>query len=110
MITLNQWQHVCVTFDSTTVRVYLNGVLKGTRTYTQGPVTTTVTYKIGRSNANNLFFHGDIKDAKIYSRTVTDLEVLTIQSVRSTGAGHRAHQSHGGWQRGLRQSVLAGPE
>jgi hypothetical protein len=80
MITRDQWQHVCVTFDSTTVRVYLNGVLKGSRTYTQGQVITTVTYKIGRSNANNLFFHGDIKDAKIYSRAVTDQEVLTIQS------------------------------
>ena len=80
MITRNQWQHVCVTFDSTTVRVYLNGVLKSTRNYTQAAVTTSVTYKIGRSNANSLFFHGDIRDAKIYSRTVTDLEVLTIQS------------------------------
>ncbi len=83
MITRNQWQHVCVTFNSSTVRVYLDGVLKGSRSYTQGPVSTTATYKIGRSNANNLFFHGDIRDAKIYSRIVTDLEVITIQSTEA---------------------------
>ena len=83
LVTLNQWQHVCLTFDATQARVYQNGVLKGTLGYTQGAVTTSVTYKIGRSNANSLFFHGDVRDAKIYSRAVTDLEVLTIQSAEA---------------------------
>jgi len=79
-VTLNQWQHVCLAFDATQARLYLNGVLQSSLSYTQGAVNTAVTYKIGRSNANTLFFHGDIRDAKIYSRAVTDLEVLTIKS------------------------------
>ena len=79
-ITLNQWQHVCLTFDASQAKIYVNGVLKSSLSYTQGAVSTGVTYKIGRSNANALFFHGDIRDAKIFSRIVTDLEVLTIQS------------------------------
>ena len=110
MIALNQWQHVCVTFDSTTVRVYLNGVLKGSRTYTQGPVTTSVTYKIGRSNANSLFFHGDIRDAKIYSRIVTDLEVLTIQSAEAPAPDTAPTGLTAVGSTGLRQPVVAGPE
>jgi len=80
-ISNNIWQHVAVAFDSSTVRIYVNGQLKDSRSYNQGAV-TTATYRIGRSSNNdfsNVYFDGDIRDAKIYGRAVNDLEVLEVQ-------------------------------
>ena len=76
-ITLNQWQHVALAFNAVQARVYVDGVLRATLDYSQGAV-TAANFRIGRSNANELFFHGDIHDAKIYSRAVNDLEILEV--------------------------------
>ena len=76
-VTLNQWQHVALAFNATQVRVYVNGTLQATLDYSQGAV-TAANFRIGRSNANELFFHGDIRDAKIYSRAVNDLEITEV--------------------------------
>ncbi|MCB1131771.1 MAG: autotransporter-associated beta strand repeat-containing protein, partial [Verrucomicrobiae bacterium] len=76
-VTLNQWQHVALAYDATQARVYVDGTLQATLDYTQGGV-TAANFRIGRSNANALFFHGDIRDAKIYGRAVNDLEILEV--------------------------------
>ena len=76
-ITLNQWQHVTLTFDATSARIYLNGAEAANLAYTQGGV-GSANYRIGRSNANADFFHGDIREAKIYSRAVFSAEAAEI--------------------------------
>lgn len=76
-VTLNQWQHVALAFNATQARVYVNGTLRATLDYSQGAV-TAANFRIGRSNANDEFFHGDIRDAKIYGRAVSDLEITEV--------------------------------
>ena len=80
-VTLNQWQHGILTFDSTRVRFYLNGVLQGSFSYGQGDI-TTANYTIG-SKA----FDGQIRDAKILNRVVYSDEAMQIYQ---SGAPQRA--------------------
>ncbi len=83
LLTPNVWQHVTLTFDATQARIYVNGALQASHSYTQGSV-TAVNYKIGRSNANAEFFDGDIRQAMIYNRAVTDTEALSIYNGQLT--------------------------
>ncbi|TAE77444.1 MAG: hypothetical protein EAZ65_07490 [Verrucomicrobia bacterium] len=76
-VTLNQWQHVSLSFDAVSARVYLNGVEAANLSYTQGWV-DSANYRIGRSNANAEFFHGDIREAKIFDRAVFSAEAAEI--------------------------------
>ena len=80
-VALDQWQHGSLTFDSTRVRFYLNGVLQGSLNYGQGDI-TTANYTIG-SKA----FDGQIRDAKILNRTVYSAEAMQIYQA---GAPQRA--------------------
>ena len=70
-----------LTFDSTRVRFYLNGVLQGSFSYGQGDI-TTANYTIG-SKA----FDGQIRDAKILNRMVYSAEAMQIYQA---GAPQRA--------------------
>jgi len=80
-VALNQWQHGSLTFDSTRVRFYLNGVLQGSFSYSQGGI-TTASYTIG-SKA----FDGQIRDAKILNRVIYSAEAIQIYQA---GAPDRA--------------------
>ena len=98
-VTLNQWQHGTLTFDATRARFYLNGVLQGSFSYSQGDI-TTASYTIG-SKA----FDGRIRDAKILDRVVYGAEALRIYQASAPQSAPRnltALAGHGsitlGWQ------------
>lgn len=77
-VTHNQWQHVALAFDASSARVYLNGVLGASINYNRGSI-TAVNYQIGRSNANPWeAFDGEIRDARIFARAVSDLEAADL--------------------------------
>ena len=74
-IALSNWTHVTLTFNKTTAAFYTNGVQAASLSYSQKTVTSS-NYKIGKSNANPLYFHGDIDDARIYCRVLNAVEIL----------------------------------
>ncbi len=75
--TLGQWQHVALRFNANSADIFVNGTLAASHSYTQGAVTTQK-YSIGASAANPLFFHGDLRDARIYQRPLSDVEITAI--------------------------------
>ena len=89
-ITLNQWQHGSLTFDATTARFYLNGVLRGTFAYGQGGI-TTANYTIG-SKA----FDGQIRDAKIFGRQIYGIEAMEIYQAAAPSRAPRNLSAIGG--------------
>jgi hypothetical protein len=72
--TLNQWQYVAMTFNATTAKFYLNGVLKTTLSYTRGTLVPT-TYKIGVNYANGLYYTGYIGAIYVYNTALSDSDV-----------------------------------
>ena len=77
-VKLKEWFHIMVTADTTTVKLYINGVL--VHTYT-----STVTYSGGHSNATNYYIggwagslnlNGYAGEAYMYNTALTDAQVL----------------------------------
>ncbi len=69
---LNTWYHVVMTKSGSTVRLYVNGQLKGSRTVTPG--SSGGTFSIGNYSA--LYFPGYIDDVAMYTRTLSLPEVV----------------------------------
>ena len=78
--TVNTWNHVSVTWDSTNLKIYLNGTLQ--ETVATGTVYTPGNYQAGigadyngspGTTARNL--NGDIAAVKIYNRVLLDTEI-----------------------------------
>lgn len=86
--TLN-WHHFAVTYNKTTgeQKLYVNGVLRDTDLHTAGnvlvPLTAYSDMRIGHSRVNTGFFNGKIDDVRIFSRPLTDQEVVDIYNNQS---------------------------
>jgi hypothetical protein len=77
------WHHCVATWDGTTGRIYVDGVLEGSLALTAGAYTYANTY-IGKNVANAYRFAGDINLGKIYTRALSPSEVLeNYKSTRS---------------------------
>lgn len=77
-VTAGDWHYVTVTYDGTTQKLYIDGVLDNsqslpgiTLTYTNSPV------KIGTGDYNNPFA-GYVDDLRIYNRALTDPEIADL--------------------------------
>jgi hypothetical protein len=77
---LNVWVHVAATFDGTTIRVYQDGVLKGSDTYTD-PLPTTSTPLYLATNKNSSFdepFLGVLDEVMLYDRALPAAAIAAL--------------------------------
>ncbi len=74
-IQINSWTHVAATYDGTTLRIYVNGVLIGTRAGGGAMLTSTGVLRIGGNGVWGEFFQGRIDEIRIYNRALTLAEI-----------------------------------
>jgi concanavalin A-like lectin/glucanase superfamily protein len=73
----SKWHHIAVTYDGTSIKIYLDGVLKSTYTKVGTISPTTVKYIVGR----DLFgrnWKGYVDELRFYSRTLTASDVTAL--------------------------------
>ena len=89
VIPLNEFTHVAGTYDGTTMRLYVNGVLDSSATTTLGPLQITSTpLIIGSSQRNGVeqtFFQGLVDEVEIFNRALSADEILAIYNAGSSG-------------------------
>ena len=80
-LALSTWTHVAITYDSTTVRLYVNGIQVATRA-TSGPIVpTTGPLSIGGNTIRPAeWFTGRIDDVRVYNRALSAAEITTDQN------------------------------
>ncbi len=79
------WHHFAYTYDGSSNRLYIDGVLVGSSTIS--PQTASVTsLEIGRWIAGSKYFKGIIDEVRIYNRALGPEEIRTIMSMPVTGA------------------------
>jgi hypothetical protein len=76
---VGRWIHLAGSWDGTTRRIYLNGVLEGADATPQQRPPTMYSLSIGRCGAfDGLYTAGEIDDVRLYSRALADSEVLGL--------------------------------
>lgn len=77
-IQLDTWYTVTITHSGTNVNLYVNGVLEGSNTDTNGD-SGDLTFDFGRHlNSDAYRIHGEIEDIQIYSKAISADDVLDI--------------------------------
>jgi prepilin-type N-terminal cleavage/methylation domain-containing protein len=74
-LTVNQWYHIVFVWGSGGMKIYQDGILKNSNSYTSWQVTTQSLF-IGASKSNDPgYFNGIIDEVRIYSRALTASEI-----------------------------------
>jgi len=72
----NTWYYVTATYDGSTIKAYVNGVLDRSKSTTAGISDTVTVLNIGRyTYASNLWFNGLIDDVRIYNYARTPEQI-----------------------------------
>jgi hypothetical protein len=77
---LDAWTHLVGVYDTSQLRLYVNGVLSGTAAHT-GAWNATGAFQIGRgkwNGGNADLFPGTINDVRVYSRALTTTDVAAL--------------------------------
>lgn len=78
------WHFVCLTATSTTVKCYVDGVLNNTASNILNTWTHSRKWAIwGAYDGSTFFFNGNIDDVFLFSRTLSDSEVLALYQLSS---------------------------
>ena len=73
----NNWNHICASWSSTEVSLYINGLLKKSVATTGTPNSVITQVWVGSEyNGTQRSFNGSIGSTKIYNRALTATEVL----------------------------------
>lgn len=79
VLTAGQWAHVAATYDGTTMRLYLNGVLVGSTAKTGAVASSAADAWIGDNPpGGGRAFDGLIDEVRIYSRALTQEELAAL--------------------------------
>ncbi len=82
----NQWYHVVGSYDGTTIKIFVNGVLKNSQALTTTIGTNALPLYIGEnSQATGRNWSGDIDEIKVFDRALPDTEILSMYNNESQG-------------------------
>ncbi|MEK9148913.1 MAG: LamG-like jellyroll fold domain-containing protein, partial [Candidatus Desantisbacteria bacterium] len=84
-IPLNTWTHVAATYDGSTIRTYINGVMDSTTPKSLGNIiSTTIPITIGASSYPDIYFGGFIDEVRISNIARTEFNVQTENQTNQT--------------------------
>jgi hypothetical protein len=85
-MTLNQWNHLVFVCDNSSIKIFINGALAGSKNYSKGFLNSRRELVLG--GTGNLIngldnwapenFDGSMDDVRIYTRALTDAQILQL--------------------------------
>lgn len=76
ILTLGEWQHIAVSFDNGTARIYLNGELQLTQPEMHVPQDNTQIFSLGReAGYDGSYFFGQMDDVRIWTAARTEGQI-----------------------------------
>jgi hypothetical protein len=84
-IPTNQWSHLAGVYDGTSVKLYLNGVLQSSNSWTNGIFPGTAPLIIGSTLVSGSFFDGLVDELSLYNRALAATEIQAIYNAGSLG-------------------------
>ena len=87
VLSANQWYHGALTYDGSTIKIYLNGTEEGS--FSESSMTSpssTTSIQMGRQHSGARYFDGILDDVRIYNRALDITEIATLaQTLRYEG-------------------------
>jgi chitodextrinase len=83
---LNTWTHLAVTYDGTTLRLWVNGTQVDSTPAAGGVQTSTGALRIGSNSIWGEPFQGQVDEVRIYGRALTSTEIRTDMTTSITGS------------------------
>ena len=77
----NTWIHVAGTYDGTTMKIYMNGVLKSSLVTSTAIATNTLGLSIGAESTGSRSFQGAMDEVRIYNRALSDAEIAALYAM-----------------------------
>ena len=94
-VNLNQWYHVAMVYDGTSVKGYLNGVLQGTQAGAREIPTTSQNYAIGAGETTNMgtsaYGNFHLAQFKMFNLPFTDFDVVQEYESRKSEFDYAIH-------------------
>jgi hypothetical protein len=94
-VNLNQWCHVAMVYDGTSVKGYLNGVLQGTQAGAREIPTTSQNYAIGAGETTNMgtsaYGNFHLAQFKLFNLPFTDFDVVQEYESRKSEFDYAIH-------------------
>ena len=107
---LNAWSHVTVTYDATTLRVYVGGAQVATRAVTGALQNGSGPLRIGGNGVwAGEFFSGRLDEVRVYNRALTAAEVAA-DVTRPVGPGEPPAAGGDARLAGLQRQSQGGPQ
>lgn len=78
-LTVNTWAHLAVTYDGTTMRIYVNGTQVATRAQTGAMATSSNALKIGGNAIWGEWYAGQVDEVRVFNRALTAVEITFIR-------------------------------
>ena len=82
---LQTWYHVAMTYDGSSLRLYVNGALDGSMAVTGPIITSTDPLLIGGSVPGPWNFNGRVDELSLYGRALSATEIAGIYNAGSAG-------------------------
>lgn len=81
------WQHFAWIFDGTSVKLYVNGILKGSHSASGNFVGTNVNFGIGKSllGGFNFVYGGKIDEVSVWNKALSQTEIQDMMTNELTG-------------------------
>ena len=82
--TINQWQHIVITRNSSTTKFYSNGMLTCVASNSNIASNNALSYyfRIGGARNNNYYFYGKIDDVGLWTRALSECEIHDLYSAQ----------------------------
>jgi hypothetical protein len=94
-VNINQWHHVAMVYDGTSLKGYLNGVLQGTQTYARVIPTNGQFYAIGAGGDQNMgtsaYGSFNLAQFKLYQLPFSDSDILQEYNLRKDEFDYTIH-------------------
>lgn len=94
-VTLNQWHHIALVYDGTSVKGYLNGVLQGTQAGAREIPPTSQNYAIGASETTNMgagnYGNFHLAQFKIHNLPLSNNDILKEYEYRKDEFDYTIH-------------------
>lgn len=93
----NSWHHGAATYDGTTLKIYVDGVLAGSQTVSAPDQVSNDTYVGMYGDGSTLAFPGNLDDVRIYNRALSGSDISDLYAYNGAAGAPATGSALRGW-------------